>query len=232
MEEIKKLTKTLAEQNVKILQLQKSSNATTTVMPTKHDLSKYSNNTIKTGIKILLEMDKKGNYIIKEWEDPKKNYELDGLILEIVKNKKGHYELLQWTEEEIFDMIDEVHQKKNDDKFWKKLHTNVNHYTTIIVNNHLKRRPRSKNWLANSWYYWKGLKNWSLKDRHRGNFRRRAYTDDDTKTIQRWRHQKNHGRYRKVNYSKYRRTKKLSWREKRAKWRRERAAKKWLQKRK
>lgn len=38
-------------------------------------------------IKILIEMDNNGNYTIKEWVDPNKDYELDGLIFEIFKNE-------------------------------------------------------------------------------------------------------------------------------------------------
>jgi len=43
----------------------------------------------KDHVKIIIDMDKKGTYTIKEWHDPNMDYKLDGMILEIFKDDKG-----------------------------------------------------------------------------------------------------------------------------------------------
>jgi hypothetical protein len=75
-------------------------------------------------------MDDSGNYTIKEWVDPNKDYELDGLIFEIFKNEQGRYQLLQWTEEEIIDMVEEMFTFKDEDKFWDQV---IIGYTDMVI---------------------------------------------------------------------------------------------------
>jgi len=63
-------------------------------------------------------MDKAGNYTIVEWNDPNKDYDLDGLIIEIFKNDDDKLQLVKWTEEELLDMQKEMLAFWDDKDFW------------------------------------------------------------------------------------------------------------------
>lgn len=108
-------TQTIDNQNAKILQQEETINIQKEVIKangcldgnTSTDSSSQTDNTdssteivtptegtLINGIKILIEMDETGNYTIKEWTDPNKDYELDGMFLEIFKNDEGRYQLI------------------------------------------------------------------------------------------------------------------------------------------
>lgn len=66
-------------------------------------------------------MDSKGNYTIKEWHDPNKDYELDGMILEIFKDDVGNLKMISWTEEELMDISKEMVTFWDDDDYWDQV---------------------------------------------------------------------------------------------------------------
>lgn len=83
-----------------------------------------TDSTITDGIKILIEMDKNGNYTIKEWDtagDSEDKFELDEMMLEIYKNKDGHYQMIEWKYQELYDMIAEMVAYQNNDYYWKQV---------------------------------------------------------------------------------------------------------------
>jgi len=85
---------------------------------TKEDLSKEET---KDRVKIVIDMDSKGTYSIKEWHDPNMDYELDGMILEIFKDDKGQLKMVSWTEEELYDIQREMLTFWDDDEFWDQV---------------------------------------------------------------------------------------------------------------
>ena len=46
-----------------------------------------SNTDIDEGIKVLIEMNKNGTYIMKEWQDASSDFNLDGTIVEFIRSK-------------------------------------------------------------------------------------------------------------------------------------------------
>jgi len=58
----------------------------------------------KDRVKIVIDMNKDGTYNIKEWHDPKMDYKLDGMILEIFKDDKGQLKMVNWEEDELMDI--------------------------------------------------------------------------------------------------------------------------------
>ena len=84
----------------------------------KEDLDKEEN---KDHVKIIIDLDTKGTYNIKEWHDPKMDYELDGMILEIFKDDKGQLKMVHWTEDELLDISKEMLTFWDDDEFWDQV---------------------------------------------------------------------------------------------------------------
>lgn len=77
----------------------------------------------KDHVHIIIDMDSKGTYTIKEWHDPNMDYELDGMILEIFKDDQGVLKMVSWTEEELLDITKEMLTFWDDDKFWDQVLT-------------------------------------------------------------------------------------------------------------
>lgn len=75
----------------------------------------------KDHVRIIIDMDSKGTYNIKEWHDPNMDYELDGMILEIFKDDKGQLKMVSWTEEELMDISKEMLTFWDDDEFWDQV---------------------------------------------------------------------------------------------------------------
>ena len=61
-------------------------------------------------------MKKDGTYIVKQWDDASSEFDLDGIILELVKstNNHGEYEVVQWTEEELQEMFSQMSDNWSD----------------------------------------------------------------------------------------------------------------------
>ena len=91
-------------------------------MVTTDDVDKDKAATIdKDHVRVIIDMDSKGTYTIKEWHDPKMDYELDGMILEIFKDDAGTLKMVSWTEEELLDISKEMLTFWDDDEFWDQV---------------------------------------------------------------------------------------------------------------
>ena len=113
-------------------------------------------------------MDKDGNYTIKEWNDPNQDYDLDGMIFEIFKNDKGHYQLVHWTEEDLFNMVEEMMKFWDDDNFWDEV---MNGYTNLNNNEYQDALNDAWNLINGTQGYNLTLgDDWNYLDNYHGNF--------------------------------------------------------------
>lgn len=113
-------TKVLQQENTMAVQSTTIENLLNKNCPgtTNEDIS---NEETKDHVKIVIDMDTKGTYTIKEWHDPNMDYELDGMILEIFKDDKGQLKLVSWTAEELYDIQREMLTFWDDDEFWDQV---------------------------------------------------------------------------------------------------------------
>lgn len=73
------------------------------------------------GVKIMIEMEKDGNYTIKQWSDATNNVSFDNMIFEIFRNTDGHIQLVHWTEEELMEMFGEMKEYWDNEEFWDQV---------------------------------------------------------------------------------------------------------------
>jgi len=70
------------------------------------------------GVKIMIEMEKDGNYTIKQWTDAANDVKFDNMIFEIFRGKDDHLELVHWTEDELMAMFGEMKEYWDNEEFW------------------------------------------------------------------------------------------------------------------
>lgn len=69
----------------------------------------------------MIEMEKDGNYTIKQWSDATNNVTFDNMIFEIFRNPNGNLQLVHWTEDDLMGMFGEMKAYWDNEEFWDQV---------------------------------------------------------------------------------------------------------------
>ncbi len=71
-------------------------------------MSHYNTLDLTNETKFLIQIDESGKYVFKQWEDSNTSFDSDGMIFEVYKNQHGKNELIQWSMQEFYDIVQEA----------------------------------------------------------------------------------------------------------------------------
>lgn len=69
----------------------------------------------------MIEMEKSGNYTIKQWTDSASKVNFDNMIFEIYKGEDNHLKLIHWTEDDLLKMFGEMKEYWDNEEFWDQV---------------------------------------------------------------------------------------------------------------